>query len=155
MATPEPAPRAGGYPSAESQAAALHAFLRVRNPRVSAQLAEAVIQELSPSRNEQVKSLANRLKPVMARFGLRMKHTPALEAAARIQGQPSWHETPEDLRQPDREEAGAQASAFRRAQGIFAVVNPEVPEVLDRSTGRYERHSDVCERLSGSAVFWL
>lgn len=32
---------------------------------------------------------------------------------------------------------------FPRATGVFAVDKPEVVEVLDRATGRYERHADV------------
>lgn len=143
MASSDAAPGADAYPSPSKQAAALHAFLQVKNPRVSAQLSEAVIGELSPSRHESVKGLANRLKPITARFGVRMKHAAALEAAARIQGQANWHTTPKDLRETPREDVGAPASAFRRAQGLFAVEKPEVLEVLDRATGRYERHRDV------------
>lgn len=143
MASPDSARDADAYPSPSKQAAALHAFLQVKNPRVSPHLANAVIQELLPSRHEPVKGLANRLKPVMARFGVRLKHTPALEAAARIQGQVNWHTTPTYLREADPETADATPSPFRRAAGVYAVENPEVTDVLDRSTGRYERHSDV------------
>lgn len=143
MASSDAALGADAYPSRSKQAAALHAFLQIKNPRVSPQLTEAVIGELSPARHESVKGLAKRLKPVMATFGMQLKHAAALEAAARIQGQANWDSTPKDLRDASREDMGAPASAFRRALGIFAVEKPEVSEVLDRATGRFERHIDV------------
>lgn len=139
----ESAPDANDYPSPAKQAEALFSYLKVKIPRVSLQLAEAVIQELSPSRHEPVKNLADRLKPIMARFGVRLKHTPALEAAARIQGHSNWHTTPKALRAVTRPAAENGLPHFPRAIGIFAVKNPEVTEVLDRSTGSYQRHADV------------
>lgn len=143
MVNLDSAPNADGYPSPSQQVAALHAFLRIKNPRVATRLAEVIIEELSPSRGESVKSLANRLKPVMARLGIRMKHATALEAAARIQGHSSWHATPKGVREAERYEQAMPTSTFPRAQGLFAVEEPEVTEVLDRATGRYERHTDV------------
>lgn len=143
MAQPDSAPSADGYPSPTQQALALHSYLQVKLPRVSQQLATSVIQELTPSRDEPIKGLAKRLRPLLASLGVRIKHAAALEAAARIQGHASWHTTPADLRVVARAANDASASAFRRALGLFAVNNPEVTEVLDRSTGLYERHSDV------------
>jgi hypothetical protein len=143
MVPTDSAPGADGYPSPTQQAAALHAYLQVKLPRLSRQLADTVIQELSPSPRELIKALARRLKPMLARLGVRIKHAAALEAAARIQGHANWHTTPADLRVAAAAAVDAGASAFRRAAGLFAVDNPEVTEVLDRSTGRYERHSDV------------
>ncbi len=143
MAIPASAPGADDYPSSSVQASALHAFLVVKMPRVSLRLAEAVIEVLAPSKDETVKSLAKRLRPVMTQFGVRIKHAAALEAAARIQGHANWHTTPADLRAVPKAADDTEATVFRRAQGLFAVDNPEVSEVLDRSTGRYERHIDV------------
>lgn len=143
MTTSESASGVDGYPSPSQQATALHAFLVIKMPRMSVHLAEAVIHELAPSKDEPVKSLAKRLKPLMTHFGVRIKHAAALEAAARIQGHASWHTTPEDLRAVPKAANDSAPSAFRRAQGLFAVEHPEVAEVLDRSTGRYERHADV------------
>lgn len=149
MLSPNSAPRAGGYPSAGQQAEALCTFLRVKVPRVSTSLAEAVIQALAPSPSESVKGLAKRLRPLIATFGVPIKHAAALEAAARIQGQDNWHTTPVDLRTSTRSLAdGASVNdsgptTFPKALGLFAVADPEVAELLDLSSGRCERHADV------------
>lgn len=144
MSNSDQAQGADGYPSPSQQASALHKFLAVSMPRMSQRLAETLIQELAPSRYEQVKSLAKRIKPAAARLGLRIKHASALEAAARIQGHANWHTTPADQRNVELVAPKAAAlSTFRPAQGLFAVDSPEVKEVLDRSTGWYERHGDV------------
>lgn len=144
MAPPDrPAPGADAYPSPAAQAAALHAFLAVKNPRLSPKLSEDAIAALAPKQLEPVKTLARRLRPVMARLGVRMKHPPALEAAARIQGQSNWHETPTELHEPPRTCGAVLGSPFPRARGNCAVEKPEVVEVLDRLTGLFERHCDV------------
>lgn len=143
MANPGPAPGASDYPSPSEQARALHSFLSAKHPRMALSLAQAVIQKLVPSKNEPVKLLAERLKPSLVQSGIRIKHAAALEAAARIQGHSSWHQTPVDQRAGAVTPSEPPVSAFRRALGLCAVDNPEVTEVLDRATGRYERHSDV------------
>ncbi|MCP5285393.1 MAG: hypothetical protein H6933_10875 [Burkholderiaceae bacterium] len=134
---------ADDYPSPSQQATALYQFLVVKMPRVSVRMAEAVIQELAPTQGEAVKGLAKRLRPLLTTFGVRIKHAAALEAAARIQGHASWHKTPQDLRAAPPGADGALPSQFKTAEGVFAVGNPEVAEVLDRMTGLYERHVDV------------
>lgn len=138
-----PAPGADAYPSPAAQAAALHAFLAVKNPQLSPQLSVNAIAELAPKQFEPVTTLARRLRPVMARLGVRLKHMPALEAASRIQGKPGCQETPTEVRAMPRTFEAVPSSPFRPARGDCAVEKPEVAEVLDRATGLFERHCDV------------
>lgn len=76
----------------EVQAAALWTYIQVRTPRFTSAHALAVIGELQPQPGELLKHLAKRLRPLLERRGVRAKHAACLEAAARLQGHPSWHE---------------------------------------------------------------
>ncbi|NUA30555.1 glyoxalase superfamily protein [Cupriavidus basilensis] len=77
--------------SLEAQAAALWSFVHLRTPSFSSSDALAVATELSPSTDEDVKSLAKRLRHALRQHGVPLKHTHALDAAARLLGHTNWH----------------------------------------------------------------
>lgn len=85
------APRAPLSP--ELQAAALWTYVQAKLPRFSSQTALAVVNNLEPLPGEDLKHLAKRLKPLLERQGIRIKHTACLEAAARMLGAANWHES--------------------------------------------------------------
>lgn len=85
------APRAPLSP--ELQAAALWTYVQAKLPRFSSQTALAVVNDLEPLPGEDLKHLAKRLKPLLERQGIRIKHTACLEAAARMLGAANWHES--------------------------------------------------------------
>lgn len=143
MAPSDSAPGDDGYPTPSKQVDALHAYLAVKMPRVSRHLVETVVQELAPTKAEAVKTLAGRLERLLKQLGIRINHATGLEAAARIQGQANWHTTPLLLRAAPWAVNDVMPSAFPRAQGLLSVSPAKVPVVLDRSAGRYERHTDV------------
>ena len=85
MTTPDrSAPGADAYPPPAAQAAALHAFLAVKNPRLSPRLSEDAIAALAPKQLEPVKTLARRLRPDVCVFDIRMPGLTGLEVASRL-----------------------------------------------------------------------
>ncbi|MCU4120051.1 hypothetical protein [Variovorax sp. N23] len=79
--------------SPELQAAALWTYVQAKLPRFSCQTALAVVNDLGPLPGEDLKHLAKRLKPLLERQSIRIKYTACLEAAARMLGATSWHES--------------------------------------------------------------
>lgn len=77
--------------SAEAQAAALWTFIHLRTPRFASADALEVVKELAAIPNDDVKTIAKKLKTAMAVKGFSLKHTHALDAAARLLGHDSWH----------------------------------------------------------------
>lgn len=79
--------------SPELQAAALWTYVQLKLPRFSSQTALAVVHDLAPLPDEDLKRLAKRLRPLLERQGIHIKHTACLEVAARMLGAASWHES--------------------------------------------------------------
>ncbi|WP_428003676.1 hypothetical protein [Acidovorax sp.] len=77
--------------SPEAQAAALWTFVQLKTPRFSTSDSLSVIQELGDLSQLDRAALARRLKQALAARGMSMKHTNALQAAARLLGDTSYH----------------------------------------------------------------
>lgn len=75
----------------EARAAALWTFVHLKTPRFASSDALQVVRELAPQPGEDVKSLAKRLRALLAKEGVALKHTHALDAASRLLGLASWH----------------------------------------------------------------
>lgn len=75
----------------ETLAAALWTFVHLKTPLFASSDALQVVRELSPQPAEDVKSLAKRLRAAMAKRGVPLKHTHALEAASKLAGYKGWH----------------------------------------------------------------
>ena len=75
----------------EARAAALWTFVHLKTPRFASADALHVVRELNPQPSEDVKSLAKRLRALLAKQGVVLKHTHALDAASRLLGLTSWH----------------------------------------------------------------
>jgi len=84
------AAQAASHPP-EAQAAALWTFVHLRTPRLTSADALSVVQELAPKADEDVKAVAKRLRSLLASRGVALKHTHALDAAARLLGHQNWH----------------------------------------------------------------
>lgn len=77
--------------SDQSRAAALWTFVQLKTPRFATADALDVVRELLPGADEDVKALAKRLRAALARRGVPLKHTHALEAASKLAGYKGWH----------------------------------------------------------------
>lgn len=77
--------------SPEAQAAALWTFVQLKAPRFSTSDSLGVIRELGDLSQLDRTTLARRLKEALATRGMSMKHTNALQAAARLLGDASYH----------------------------------------------------------------
>lgn len=77
--------------SPESQAAALWTFVQLKAPRFASTDALAVVNDLASTPSNDVKVVAKRLREALATRGISLKHTHALDAAARLLGHSSWH----------------------------------------------------------------
>lgn len=75
----------------KSRAAALWTFVHLKTPRFASADALDVVRELSPRPGEDVKALAKRLRAALARRGVFLKHTHALEAGSKLAGYKGWH----------------------------------------------------------------
>lgn len=75
----------------EAQAAALWTFVQLRTPRLTTADALSVVRELAPKPEEDVKTVAKRLRSLLSSRGVALKHTHALDAAARLLGHQNWH----------------------------------------------------------------
>lgn len=75
----------------EASAAALWTFIKARSPRFTFESAVDLFQELNPSSNEDHKQLARRLAQALKARGIKIKHSNALQAIARLSGGSSWH----------------------------------------------------------------
>ncbi len=80
--------------SEEEQAAALWVFVQLKIPRFTSDSALEIVRHLAPHMDESAKSLAKRLRKELAARGVTIKHTAALNAAARLLGHESWHSIP-------------------------------------------------------------
>ena len=77
--------------SIEASAAALWTFIKARSPRFTFESAVDLFQELNPSPDEDHKLLARRLAQALKVRGIKIKHSNALQAIARLSGNGSWH----------------------------------------------------------------
>lgn len=77
--------------SVEASAAALWTFIKARSPRFTFESAVDLFQELNPSPDEDHKQLARRLALALNIRGIKIKHSNALQAIARLNGNGSWH----------------------------------------------------------------
>lgn len=75
----------------ESRAAALWTFVHLKTPRFASSDALQVVRELALQPEEDVKSLAKRLRAALDKRGVSLKHTHALEAASKLAGYKGWH----------------------------------------------------------------
>lgn len=75
----------------ESRAAALWTFVHLKTPRFASADALNIVRELGSRPGEDVKVLAKRLRAALARRGVSLKHTHALEAASKLAGYKGWH----------------------------------------------------------------
>jgi hypothetical protein len=78
--------------SPEVSASALFEYLHNRFPSVTLELIASALRELEVRDGEGIKAFAKRLRSVLNRRGVPIKHTAALEAAARVLNGTSWHE---------------------------------------------------------------
>lgn len=92
MTTTSPATNSALEASSEQgQAFALWTFVHLKTPRFTSSTALDVIQQLAPRPEEEPKTVARRLREVLLKYGVALKQTAALEAAARLLGHASWH----------------------------------------------------------------
>ncbi|MFT3964042.1 glyoxalase superfamily protein [Propionivibrio sp.] len=77
--------------SVEASAAALWTFIKARSPHFTFESAVDLFQELNPSSDEDHKQLARRLAQALTARGIKIKHSNALQAIARLSGNGSWH----------------------------------------------------------------
>lgn len=75
----------------EARAAALWTFIKAHAPRITFESAVSLIDELNPRPGEDHKVLAKRLSQALKVHGIKLKHTNALQAIARLTGHSSWH----------------------------------------------------------------
>jgi hypothetical protein len=74
-----------------AQAAALWTFVNLKNPRFDTNAALDVVRSLGEVQDLDTKVLAKLLRQEMAHRGVHLKHTHALEAAAKLKGHSSWY----------------------------------------------------------------
>jgi hypothetical protein len=116
--------------SVEAQAAALWTFVHLRTPRFDSKDALQVVQELGSSAHQDVKALARQLRTALTHKGVALKHTHALEAAARLLGHASWH-------------AGAREATVKPLQ--FVCHFPGLNRALSTWDEAIQIFSDYCE----------
>src|SRR5260221_1097211 len=78
--------------SEHEQAAALWTYIHLRLPRFTSEDALEVVKRVAPRPNEAIKPLGKRLRKELTASGMPIKHSAALEAAARLLGHSSWHD---------------------------------------------------------------
>jgi hypothetical protein len=78
--------------SEQEQAAALWTYVHLRLPRFTSEDALEVVRRVAPRPQEATKALGKRLREELTARGVPIKHSGALEAAARLLGHSSWHE---------------------------------------------------------------
>lgn len=85
------------HPLSEQElAAALWAYVHLRLPRFTSEDALEVVKQVAPRSHEATKALGKRLRKELTARGVPIKHSAALEAAARLLGHSSWHEANRD-----------------------------------------------------------
>jgi hypothetical protein len=80
----------------QKQAFDLWAFVCIKIPKFTNESALSVVQNLPPIANESPKKLARRLMKEMAKHGVHLKHTHAIDAASKVLGYKSWHAANQD-----------------------------------------------------------
>src|ERR1700693_1887179 len=94
MPTSESTAGNGGNSSdLSSRALRLWEFLRKRIPALTMERTFAVVEELNIRPDEKIPAFAKRLRPALARYGIRIKHTAALHAAALVLHGKGWFES--------------------------------------------------------------
>lgn len=79
-------------PLAAARAVALWAYIHERSARFSTDDAQAVIRDVSALLGGPIKKLARKLRYALAERGVAIKHSSALQAAARVQHLTDWHQ---------------------------------------------------------------
>lgn len=79
--------------SSDVRAQLLFEFLRTKFPSIKPEQITSALNELNVEANEDTKTFAKRLRRVLNQHRVPIKHTWALEAAARVLSGASWHET--------------------------------------------------------------
>jgi len=80
----------------QKQAFDLWAFVCIKIPKFTNESALSVIKNLQPIANESPKQLARRIKKEMAKHGVHLRHTHAIDAASKVMGYKSWHAANQD-----------------------------------------------------------
>lgn len=78
-------------PTREQRSASLYNYIRAKFPQFMARDAAAVVDAVHPAPNESIQQLARRVQNELAKHGVNIKHTSALQAAARVQSLSDWH----------------------------------------------------------------
>jgi len=164
-------------------ASSLATFLRPKVPRLTFEIALEVVRELESRSTLGPKLLAKYLRGALDRFGVKIKHTAALEAASRLLGHASWHslnrngppstlklitltEGPEELFpgwHTLTPRLCAWCIAWQEAKGVrvftmqwgadFAVVNAAVPK--ESTEGETDQFPILSIRSVGDSKNWL
>ncbi len=103
---------------------ALWTFLKMRMPAMSLDAALQAVRESAPLASDTPKSLAPRLKAALAKAGVRLKHTHALDAAARLLGAASLHATevaPDYEVFTDNQRVGKEVGSFSEAAEMIVM----------------------------------
>jgi hypothetical protein len=93
MAIPKTPPASESSSSLDARAQSLFEFLRTRFPSIKPEQIASALVELKIETQEETKTFAKRLRRALNQRGIPIKHTWALEAAARVLNGASWHET--------------------------------------------------------------
>jgi hypothetical protein len=107
----------------EQQALSLWTFVHTRVARFTTADALAVVSALGADPTEDIKALAKRLRVALTERGVALKHTHALDAAARLQGHKGWHAAPGVEASPSLQLICTLANVDRPAASWEDVVN--------------------------------
>jgi hypothetical protein len=88
--------------TAQMQAASLWQFVHLKTPLFPHSAALSVIQKLDVKPGEDLKLVAKRLRKGLEEHGVRMPHTSAINAAAKIAGFDSWHDATAQAKSTNR-----------------------------------------------------
>lgn len=86
-----PSAHASSPENLQATAASLWTFVHLKVPRFTSEVALEIVKRLRPQPGDDPKALAKRLRALLSESGVSLKHTAALDAAARMLGHSSWH----------------------------------------------------------------
>jgi hypothetical protein len=136
--------------SEDLQAFALWSFVHLKVPPFTARAAQEVLRGLNVPPGEDPKHLAKRLRRALAARGVTLKHTAALQAAARLLGHSDWHSA-------QRTAAKAELALYvlgRSGDEIFAGWRDAAPRICQLLEERRLGANVVEIRFSGDQVMF-
>jgi hypothetical protein len=86
-----PSAHASSPEDLQATAASLWTFVHLKVPRFTSEVALDIVKQLRPHPGDDPKALAKRLRALLSESGISLKHTAALDVAARMLGHSSWH----------------------------------------------------------------